>query len=288
MFGYVCVNKAEMKIKDYETYKAVYCSLCKRLGKDYRFFSRFLLNYDLTFFALLSMSKSEDKLCIKKKRCCCNPLKTCNYVCNAESDDSLGKASALLVIMAYYKLIDNIDDGGFFSKIGYTFLRPYFSHIKKKAGKKYPEYLKACEKMYEMQCKAEVKRACIDESAEPTAKLLETVFSLEAPKEKLKPVYAQFGYHLGKWIYLMDAAADIDEDIKRKSFNPIYEKLKLPKSESMQYANELLSQSVYLLTSAYNLIDKYKFKDILDNIVLLGLPKKQDEVLCLERKNNYE
>ena len=56
----------------------------------------------------------------------------------------------------------------------------------------------------------------------------------------------------------------------------------------MQYANELLSQSVYLLTSAYNLIDKYKFKDILDNIVLLGLPKKQDEVLYLERKNNYE
>ncbi len=279
MFGYVFVNKPEMKLKDYEAYKAVYCSLCKRLGKEYHFFSRFLLNYDLTFFALLSMSRSEEIPCIKRKRCCCNPMKACNYICGAENDDSLGKASALLVIMAYYKLIDNINDGNLFKKIGLTFLRPYFSHIKKKAGKNYPEYLKACEKMYEMQYGAEKKKACIDEAAEPTAKLLETVFSMEAPEEKQKPVYAQFGYHLGKWIYLMDAAADIDEDIKHKSFNPIYEKLKLPKHESMEYANELLCNSMYLLTSAYNLIDIYKYKDILDNIVLLGLPKKQDEIL---------
>ncbi len=283
MFGYVCVNKPEMKIKDYETYKAVYCSLCKQLGKDYCFFSRFLLNYDLTFFALVSMSKSEEKICISNKRCCCNPLKSCKYISSSEGETSLKKAAALLAIMAYYKLVDNIDDGGFFKKIGLSFLRPYFSHIKKKAGKSYPEYIEACEKMYQMQRAAEAKKASLDECAEPTAKLLETVFSLECCEEKFKIVYAQFGYHLGKWVYLMDAANDIDEDIKRKNFNPIYEKLGLSKRESMQFANELLSQSVYLLTNAYNLMDKHKYKEILDNIVLLGLSKKQNEVL-FERK----
>ena len=54
MFGYVNVYKDELKIKDYDTYRAYYCGLCKMLGKRHNALARLSLNYDLTFLAVLS------------------------------------------------------------------------------------------------------------------------------------------------------------------------------------------------------------------------------------------
>ena len=277
MFGYVTINKGEMKIKDYEMYKAVYCGLCKQLGKDYSFITRFLLNYDCTFFSVFSMAVENTCPHVEKGRCRFNPMKSCNYCTDTNKIQS--KSAALLVLMSYFKLLDNIRDGGIVKKALLTLVRPFFSSWKRKAKKRYPEYYEACAKMYAQQIKAEASRAGIDESAEPTAQLLKFVFSQESPDEKLRPAFEQFGYHLGKWIYLMDAACDIDDDIKHKSFNPIYNKTGLSKSESADFSIQLLSHSVFLLTSAYRLIDKNRFEAILDNIVLLGLTKKQKDLL---------
>lgn len=277
MFGYVTIYKGEMKVKDYEMYKSVYCGLCKQLGKDYSFLTRFLLNYDCTFFAVFSMAVSDACPNVKKGRCRFNPMKSCNYCADNKSTQS--KASALLVLMSYFKLLDNIRDGGIFKKSLLTLVRPFFASWKRKAAKRFPEYFDACLKMYNSQIDAEEKGAGIDESAEPTAQLLKFVFASESYDDKIKPAFEQFGYHLGKWIYLMDAACDIDEDIKNKSFNPIYNKTGKSKAESAQFSLELLSHSIYLLTNAYRLIDKNKFEAILDNIVLLGLTKKQNELL---------
>ena len=144
----------------------------------------------------------------------------------------------------------------------------------------------ACKNMFEAQMKAEKSNAGIDESAHPTAELLRFVFSDEAPNDKIRPAYEEFGYHLGKWIYLIDAACDIDDDIKHNSFNPIYNKLGKSRKDSAEYADSILSHSVFLLTSAYRLIDKKRFEDILDNIVLIGLTKKQKELLSGKEKIN--
>ena len=286
MFGYVTIHKKEMKIKDYEMYKAVYCGLCKQLGKDYSFLTRFLLNYDCTFFSVFAMAAENTCPNIKKGRCVFNPTKRCNYCSDTNKIQS--KSAALLVLMSYFKLLDNIGDSGFFKKLIFTLIRPFFSSWKKKAKRNYPEYYDACEKMYIDQLTAEKSGAEIDESAEPTAALLKFVFSLEAPDEKVKPAFEQFGYHLGKWIYLMDAACDIDDDIKHKSFNPIYNKTGKSKEESAEFSLELLSHSVYLLTTAYRLIDKNRFEAILDNIVLLGLTNKQKELLESGKEKNNE
>ena len=67
-----------MRIKEYEFYKAVYCSLCKEMGKTYGVFSRFTLSYDFTFYALLNMALKTDSCDIVKKACTCNPLKKCS------------------------------------------------------------------------------------------------------------------------------------------------------------------------------------------------------------------
>lgn len=284
MFGYVYIDKPELKIKDYEAYRGVYCSLCKTLGKTYGIFARFVLNYDCTFLSLFVMSRTDGCCGFKSGRCPFNPMKKCNYTVNAH--EALDKGAALTVISSYYKLLDSISDGGFFKKAACTLIRPFFASWHNKAKKNFPLYEKAVRDMYFAQLEAEKSpETCIDMAAEPTAKMLETIMKLEAENEREEKVLAQMGYHLGKWIYLMDAAADIKEDMKSGNFNPFLLKFKDADNIPMEEADSLISQSCYLLTKAYELIDKKRFTAILDNIIYNGLTVKQRNIIYPERKS---
>ena len=88
MFGYIRISKPELKVKEYEMYKAVYCSLCKYLGKEYGILSRLTLSYDFTFLALLNMSLKDGCENFHKGRCAFNPIKKCNY-CENDKNFSL-------------------------------------------------------------------------------------------------------------------------------------------------------------------------------------------------------
>lgn len=284
MFGFVYIDKPELKIKDYETYRGVYCSLCKALGKEYSVFSRFILNYDCTFLSLFVMSRSEKCQGFKSGRCPFNPAKKCNYTTGG--DEALSKGAALTVISSYYKLLDSIADGGFLKKAGCTLLRPFFAAWHNKAKKNFPDYEEAVREMYFAQLKCEKSdNPCLDMAAEPTAKMLESVLKLEAKSESEALALSQMGYHLGRWIYLMDAAADIKEDAKSGNFNPFLLKFKNAENIDINEVDGIISQSYYLLTKAYELIDKHRFSDILDNIIYSGLAAKQKITLYPERKS---
>lgn len=276
MFGYLQIQKSELKIREYDAYKAVYCGLCKQLGKDYSFFSRLILSYDCTFYAMLLMSVSRSCTGFIRKRCTCNPLKKCNFaLCKS---NSYNKATALSVITAYYKLKDDIADGRLFKKIwSYIFL-PMLSHWRKKAVKKhgYAELDKIVSNMLSMQIEDENSdSSTIDTSAHPTALMLAKVFESEADTENDKRVYYEFGYHIGRWIYLIDAADDLQKDIKNKNFNPFVR----ANRTDYNYIQSVLNQSLARAFEAYNLINITDFKGIFDNMLLLGFPAMQNKVV---------
>lgn len=75
MFGYLQIQKSELLVRESEAYKAVYCGLCRQMGKDYSVFTRFTLSYDCTFYAMLLMSLNRSCKGFKDGRCTCNPLK---------------------------------------------------------------------------------------------------------------------------------------------------------------------------------------------------------------------
>ena len=68
MFGYVKICKPELKVKHYEAYKGVYCSLCKTLKKEYGVLASLTLNYDFTLLALTRLAFAEE---------CCGFKGTC-------------------------------------------------------------------------------------------------------------------------------------------------------------------------------------------------------------------
>ena len=56
MFGYVVINKPELKFKEFDVYKSFYCGLCYSLRSRYGFVGQFTLSYDMTFLVMLLTS----------------------------------------------------------------------------------------------------------------------------------------------------------------------------------------------------------------------------------------
>lgn len=276
MFGYLQIQKSELLVREYEAYKAVYCGLCRQTGKDYSVFTRFTLSYDCTFYAMLLMSLNRSCKGFKDGRCTCNPLKKCKFA--TDTGDAYRKAAAFSMISVYYKIIDDIQDSGFFKKLLCRIIKPFFSHQRKKAADKYPDMDKAVSDMMKMQYDAEhSEKPSVDMSAHPTALMLAAVLSAEAHDEIQKRVLYEFGYHIGRWIYLVDAADDIEKDIKSNGFNPFVNK-KTGEVKSSDFIKAVLNQSLARAYDAYNLLNFTDFKGILDNMMLLGFPASQNRV----------
>ena len=98
-------------------------------------------------------------------------------------------------------------------------------------------------------------------------------------------MFREFGYQLGRWVYFMDAADDYLKDKKRGLFNPF---LKIEEKEMPDFAQGILNQSLARAYDAYQLITIRDFKGILDNMILLGFPLKQNSVLAQLREEMNE
>lgn len=283
MFGYIRPEKDELKIREFELYKSVYCGLCRHLGKDYGVITRLFLSYDCTALAMLSMSLGEECPSVRDGRCVVNPTKKCRFCdCGGESFQLAGAVS---VIMTYYKLQDTIEDSGFFKRSAARILRIFMKRSYKKARKAYPKIDEDTKIMMEQQREAEKNNCGIDRCADPTAKLISKLCGyMSEDNENQKRVLESFGYYLGRWIYIMDAADDLEKDIKSGSFNPFKNSRRETMEETMLYCNDVLNMTVAQLITAYDLIELSAYKELLDNIVYNGLSLQQKYNLFEKKK----
>ena len=75
MFGYVNINKPELKIKDFERYHSYYCGLCRTLKKRHGRSGQITLTYDMTFLIILLTSLYEPETVVEKHGCVIHPVK---------------------------------------------------------------------------------------------------------------------------------------------------------------------------------------------------------------------
>ncbi len=266
MFGYIRVGKPELKIKEYEMYKAVYCSLCKRLGKDYGIFSRFALSYDFTFTALTELALSDSFCGVIRKRCTFNPFKKCTYCIN---DEHFALSSAALIILGYYKIKDDIKDEKGFKKLSAKFKKLLFGNPYKKAKKAFPEIDDISKEYFSNQEKAERnERVSLDDAAEPSSIMLEKLLPMCARDEMDKKVLSFLGRLMGRYIYLLDCLVDRQRDIKKGSFNPLSE---MDEKEAKDKIKAQLYIVINEAKSTFELLNIKRFKNILGNIIYVGL-----------------
>ena len=281
MFGYVTINKPELKIKEYEAYKGVYCTLCKEMGKEYGFLSRFLLSYDGAFYVMYKLGLSQDKINVANSRCSFNPCKKCMKITCENNVYKL--ACAITVILAYFKLVDNLHDSNFIKKIFLYMLYPYFSFICKKARKKHPHIYDIVDSGMKEQFKTESESdVSLDKSAHPTGMILSELFSYgEADENKEKT--AQFGYQLGRVVYFLDAFDDYEKDKKEMTFNPF-----LNSDNLVDDATKTLNLSIGALTDIFKTQKFNNFSTIIENIIYDGLYLQMDRITKKHRGENNE
>ncbi len=271
MFGYIRPYKPELKIKDYETYRSVYCGLCKELGRLFGPFARMTLNYDFTFLALLQLGLSDKPTSSSIQRCMMHPF---NKRLCCHSSDSLRLTACSAMLMVYYKNKDNYNDGGLIEKGFSLLLHPFAAHAKRRASALYPELDHTLRDM--MNSQALLERKCcpsVDDAANPTASALSSICTMLSHDERQQRVLSRFGYLLGRWVYLIDALDDLDDDIKHKRYNPfIYSLAEEPIDNVKSQAACSLRLTHGELTKTYHLLTLNHHADILENIIFLGLP----------------
>ncbi len=288
MLGYVKAFKPEMKIKDYELYRGIYCSLCRALGRNYSPAAQLFLSYDFALAAVLRLAVGESGCEFSQKRCPYNPAKKC-LICGRK--DELDLCAHAVIITVYYKVIDNMRDAGFKSKLLAYLIYPVIYFMHKKAAKLAPEIEKAVsEAMGEQKIAEEKNGVGIDEAAHPSANALGEVFSLGFEGDEKQLLYS-IGYMIGRFVYILDAADDLEDDIKSGSFNPFKNADISNDGKRAEFADRVeqmlnLTQSTAL--ESLDTLGTKRFEEILENIVFDGLDNCEKRVLAKYRPQKNE
>ncbi len=290
MFGYIKPFKPELKVKEFDTYQAVYCGLCHQLGKAFGPFAKLTLSYDFTFLAMAAMGLREEFCGFGKARCMANPLK--KKVCAVPCGD-LSFVASCAMILFYHKLRDNIADTHSFKKLAYYLILPFAANARKKAMKNFPKVDEIFSEMMREQVALEsAKTASIDRAAEPTASAMSQMLQMIAADDTQKRILQRFGYLVGRWVYIMDALDDLESDRKSGGYNPFLLRLgeSSPTDEQLkeirQYGKGVLNVTVAEMGVTYELLDWKRYKSILDNIIYLGLPNSVAEMLRRKGKKD--
>ena len=218
MFGYIKPFIPELKVREYELYRAVYCGLCKSMGKTTKLLSRLSLSYDAVFLALVLSSLSGKEFETYKGRCGLNPFKK---MLIAKDCDILRYSSAASAQLTYYSLLDRVRDERGFKRLLAKLCLPAFGKIKNKAKAVYDFDDEKTEKLLDELHSAEDEQTqSLDLASDIFGRLLSYYFGSGAPEDK-KESAAAIGRMTGRFIYAADACDDLEKDIKKDAYNPL-------------------------------------------------------------------
>lgn len=293
MFGYVTPLKAELKVKDFTKFRSYYCGLCFQLKNSAGNIPRMVLNYDMTFLAILLDSLSVKEPNIEIKRCIAHPKDKKQVIIN---NDALHYAAAMNLTLYYHKLKDDIqDDNNLKSKVFEKILYPYQKKINKSIDDINDIIRVNLRTLTELEKNKNF--SSIDEICHPFSDIVGNILKAYPNEfindsESLRNELYKLGYTLGKWIYLIDAFDDLKDDIEKKKFNPInylFNEDNKPYKELISLIQGRLEFTI--LNCSYNckdIISKLPLKrneDILKNILELGMMDKYVGILNNTRED---
>ncbi|WP_099468111.1 DUF5685 family protein [Konateibacter massiliensis] len=213
MFGYVTVNKPELKIKEYNRYHAYYCGLCHTLKERHGFIGQMTLTYDMTFLVLLLTSLYESSTSYSQKHCIVHPVKKHELLIN----EITAYAADMNIALAYHHFLDDWSDEKKVNALaGAAVLKKKYLTIEK-------QYPRQCEVIASSLKKLQEYEAANEKSLDFVSGCFGTLMAeLFAYKQDVwEENLRRLGFFLGKYIYLIDAYFDLEDDIKNKSYNPL-------------------------------------------------------------------
>lgn len=269
MFGYVRPAPARLSEEDKRRFGAAYCGLCRTLGERYGTAARFILNYDFAFLSILLWPEETPEIC--RRGCIAHPLGGRDYF---PGNQALELAADCSVILAWWQLQDALEDPGK-GKTKYRAAAGVLKGAYRRARDCRPGFDRAAREQLKRLGELEAARCpSLDEPADTFARLLSGVAG-EIKEPVRRRVLEQLLYHLGRWIYLIDAADDLKEDFASGSYNPLLGRFSLEKGELTGEARESLiislDNSIRLCAAAYELWDFGLWSPVICATVYEGL-----------------
>lgn len=234
VFGYIRPDRAELKIREYQVFKAHYCGLCAGLAQLGGCRARLTVSYEGAFLLLLLTSLRERPPAYRRMRC---PLPPWRPVPVVVAPVEQRYAAAMNVLLAYHQMRDNAVDagGGLAGRLraaGAAVAARLLAGPARRAASLYPEQARAVRECLALQAAREREQcADLDLAADPFARLLAEL--APGPPEwrprpgdqpvgrSLQEGLRLLGYNLGKWVYTADAMADLEEDVAAGRYNPV-------------------------------------------------------------------
>lgn len=261
MFGYIIVNRPEMKIKDLDLYQSYYCGLCRALRQAYGRAGQLTLSYDMTFVILLLTSLYERDTAVVCQRCVTHPFTKHPARVNVFSE----YAADMNLILSYYKCLDDWEDE---RKIGGKAMALSLRGKFHRAARRYPskekfirekmEQIHHCEKHYSQN---------IDEVSGYFGEIMAETFVYR--QDEWESDLRRMGFFLGKFIYLMDAYEDVEKDKKTGNYNVFLQRFEEEGFE--QQTENILSMMMAECSRAFERLPIVEHIEILRNILYSGV-----------------
>ena len=279
MLGYVKVDKGELKVREYDAYTGYYCGVCKSIGRRYGQLPRFVLSYDAAFLGVMlgALDDAPDKL--EWEHCIAHHIQKKPIIRNAAVD----YAADVMLILAWYKLADDVNDENSMSARA---AMAVFRGVHRKLYDKYPELCDSMEtRLGELTALEHEHCDSLDRVADSFAKIMEDIFA-----EGVRRIYGEddpraetmgrIGYHMGKWIYLVDAIDDIEENLASGAYNPLIYRFKYDRDKETAEEFRLrirenisfnLFQYLAVISQSLEEIEFPKHLGIIENVIYFGL-----------------
>lgn len=274
MFGYVTIDKMELKFKEYYSYKGYYCGLCRSLKNKYSNFSRLTLNYDVTFLILLLSSLYEPENKIYNSRCIVHPNKKQLIIQN----DITEYAASINVILSYYNLKDNWDDEKDVKSL--VIAKLLKREFKKASLELVIKSEKIKERLMNISLLEKQNTDDIDKVSNEFGHLMEEIILYK--EDVWENILRKIGFFLGKYIYLLDAYEDMENDKKNNSYNP-FNNLNIENIEN--YAKDILMLNLSFLSEEIEKLPLVQDKEIIENIIYSGILMKIKNKSTNEKEN---
>ncbi len=279
MFGYININQKELSDESKKAYQSYYCGLCRKLKSNCGTKGQMLLNYDMTFLIVLLTGLYELENEEVEFTCPLHPTKKRTAWWNEATD----YAADMNVILAYYNMLDDWKDEKSYTKRAFAkMLDKDYQRIMEK----YPRQVTAIEQFMEKQAQAERENEKnLDIVAGLTGEMTGEIFAWKKDvwEEELKTL----GFYLGKFIYIMDAYEDVDEDIRKKSYNPLILAADKDDENFDTFCKLLLTSMMSECAKSFERLPILLHADLLRNVLYSGVWSKY-EYLQLKKKKLAE
>lgn len=277
MFGILKPLQGELRVKDLALYRSVYCGVCRAIGMDCGRLCRLTLQYDAALAALIWMGLSGEKPRMENRICFPRPVKPHPV---AVGVPALRHAGALNVVLAREHCLDDArDEKKALGAAGAFALRGPGKRSATVLGGAAGEVASALQDLYVLE-----KAGCAvpDQVADASGRMLRAALDSypHVPQDQ-REALRWMGYHMGRWIYLMDSLQDEAKDAASGAYNPL-QMMPGPKEAARAALAESADYSASQAAAAFDVMRFSVGREIIENVIYAGMPAVRDKILIGE------